>query len=209
MNVAERIHARYVAGRRARVLSRHFSELLPAGARVLDVGCGDGLLAHLIGQRRPDLDVQGVDVLVRGATHIPVGAFDGQTLPHADRSFDAILFADVLHHSADPMQLLREAARVASRAILIKDHLLEGWLARGTLRFMDRVSNARYGVALPYNYWRARQWDEAFAQLGWSVSAWRSQLRLYPWPARLLFERRLHFVARLEPGTASAATGPN
>ena len=32
---------------------------------VLDVGCGDGSLAKLIRDRRPDVQVRGIDVLVR------------------------------------------------------------------------------------------------------------------------------------------------
>jgi len=48
---------------------------------MLDVGCGDGLLAHLMTQKRPDLDLRGIDVLVRDRTHIPVDKFDGQVIP--------------------------------------------------------------------------------------------------------------------------------
>jgi hypothetical protein len=36
---------------------------------------------------------------------------------------------------------------------LIKDHTLNGFLAGLTLRFMDWVGNACYGIALPYHYW--------------------------------------------------------
>ena len=48
MNVLEKIHGSYVHSRRVRVLAREFSALLPAHGRILDVGCGDGLLAALI-----------------------------------------------------------------------------------------------------------------------------------------------------------------
>jgi SAM-dependent methyltransferase len=200
--LVERVHGGYVHGRRVERLLAHLAPLIPPGAALLDVGCGDGLLSHRLAERRPDLSsVSGLDVLVRPDTHIPVAAFDGRTIPHSDKSFDAVVFVDVLHHTDDPMVLLREAARVARTAILIKDHTRDGLLAGPTLRFMDRVGNARYGVSLPYNYWPQRRWMDAFDELDLRVDTWRRNLGLYPLPADLVFGRSLHFVARLVPPT--------
>jgi SAM-dependent methyltransferase len=197
MSLIERIHGEYVHKRRVRVLSEHLANLIPQDARVLDVGCGDGLLAHLILQRRSDLDLQGVDVLVREQTHIPVDGFDGLAIPHADASFDVVMFVDVLHHTQDPMALLREAVRVACKAIIIKDHTRNGFLAGPTLHFLDWVGNARHGVALPYNYWPRQKWQESFDALGLTTAVWTKGLRLYPRPADWFFGRSLHFLTRL------------
>lgn len=193
-------HDRLVYGRRITVLARHLAELLPADATVLDVGSGDGVLARRIMTARPDLAIRGVDVLARPSTHIPVDVFDGVHLPFADREFDATMMVDVLHHASDQDALLRELGRVTRRAVVIKDHLVQGLLAHPTLRFMDWVGNARHGVALPYSYWTPDRWERAFANAGLRVVARRNRLGLYPWPASLLFERTLHFIAVLEPG---------
>jgi SAM-dependent methyltransferase len=197
MTLLESIHGGYVHERRSRALAAHLAELIPPNARVLDVGCGDGLLGGLILEQRPDIDLEGIEVAVRPHTCIPVTAFNGREIPHADASYDAVQFVDVLHHTVDPLVLLREAARVARQAILIKDHLLEGFLAGPTLRYMDRVSNTRHGVNLPFNYWPRCRWLESFAQLGLEVEAWKGQLGMYPWPASLVFGRGLHFIVRL------------
>lgn len=198
MSFLDFAHGRLVHVPRVLVLRDRLSPLLPQGAVVLDVGSGDGLLARELMRARPDLEVRGVDVGVRPEAAIPTEPFDGVHLPYPDGAVDVVMFVDVLHHTADPAVLLAEAARVARRAVVIKDHLREGLLAGARLRFMDWVGNARHHVSLPYNYWTRQRWTEAFAALDLSVGAWHGKLGLYPRPFHLLFEQSLHFVARLD-----------
>ena len=198
MKIVERLHGRHHHNRRLQVLGSRLAALIPEGASVLDVGCGDGLLTREIGESRRDVEMSGVDVMVRKNTHVPVRAFDGQTLPHADGSFDAVMLVDVVHHAEDPVLLLREAARVSRSSILLKDHTLRGLLARPMLAFMDRTSNIRHGVHSPCHYFTPDQWTAAFSELSLEVEVWDANLELYPWGARWLFERSLHFVARLK-----------
>jgi len=198
MSILSHVHGGYVHARRVRILRRCLAELIPQQSSVLDVGCGDGMLGSLITADRPDLQYMGIDVLVRDDTRIPVTPFDGRHIPFADQSWEFVMFVDVLHHTEDPMILLREAARVAKKGVLIKDHLLDAFLAGPRLRFMDTVGNRRHGVALPFNYWRKEQWLSAFRELELLVNSWDGNLRLYPGPADWVFGRSLHFVGRLD-----------
>jgi SAM-dependent methyltransferase len=209
MTVVGKLHSKLVFGRRVRVLGEMLADLVPAGAQsLLDIGCGDGRIARLVGERHPELSLSGIDVLVRPQTWIPVQPFDGATIPLADQSVDVAMFVDVLHHTDDPLVLLREATRVARQAILIKDHCRDGFLAGPTLRFMDWVGNAHHGVVLPYNYWTEARWREALAALNLKIESWTHKLPLYPWPASWLFGRRLHYVARLIPTPAAKGGSP-
>jgi len=208
MSITELVHNCYAYERRIRVLSRHFAEITPKNSRILDVGCGDGLLTQLISQNRPDVTLRGIDTLVRPRTYIPVDLFDGKMIPYDSQSFDGVMFVDVLHHTEEPMCLLREAARVARRIILIKDHTLHGLFAAQTLRFMDQIGNARHGVSLPYNYWPKQRWLDAFETLGLQIGVWTDKLGLYPWPASWFFDRSLHFIAQLYlPGPHTSRDG--
>lgn len=111
--------------------SRMLSEYLDAmaiapTAKVLDIGCGTGLVARAIA-RRPGFagKVTGVDLssyLVAAAKRL--GAADGvgdhldfrtgdvRQLDFPDGSFDALVAHTLLSHVDDPVSVLKEAARV-------------------------------------------------------------------------------------------------
>jgi SAM-dependent methyltransferase len=196
------IHGGYVHNRRVRVLCAELVRLLPTDATILDVGCGDGMLDALMQEQRPDVCIEGIDVLVREDTQIPVQHFDGRHIPFPADSFDVVQFVDVLHHTEDPEVLLREAARVARRYVLLKDHTRNGILARQTLRLMDWVGNARHGVVLPYNYLSRAEWYALMERIGLVPETWKREIPLYPIPVSLIAGRSLQFIARLEKVTS-------
>jgi len=76
-SVVGAIHERLVFDRRTQVLAKSLSLFLPPQATVLDVGCGDGSIDALILERRPDVSIRGIDVLLRPDTKISVDRFDG------------------------------------------------------------------------------------------------------------------------------------
>jgi ubiquinone/menaquinone biosynthesis C-methylase UbiE len=192
------VHNKAVFRRRARVLSAQLAELLPEHGTVLDLGCGNGEIAVAVMQSKPGLRFEGLDVFLRPQVRIPAKQYDGHIIPYEDGSVDWITIVDVLHHTDDPAIVLREAARVACKGVLIKDHLREGFGAAQVLRLMDWVGNKGHDVRLPYNYFSRDEWKWVFDDLGLQVTGWEEQIRLYPFPANLVFGRKLHFVARLE-----------
>lgn len=190
-------HHAIVFGRRTRVIAEALAPLIPRSASVLDIGCGDGTIALQLTAQRRDIAVEGVEFVPRPTCRIPCRRFDGARLPFPDRAFDACLLVDVLHHTKDSAQLLREAARVSRTSILVKDHLNEMPLDRAILGVMDWVGNRPHGVPLTYNYQSLKQWQAQFTACGLQAAQISAKLPLYPMPFSLLFGRRLHFVAQL------------
>lgn len=193
-----RWHHAFVFQRRTRVLAELLAAQIPQGASVLDVGCGEGSIASRIAEMRPDISIQGVEFLVRPGCKIACRSFDGSTLPYPNASFEICLFVDVLHHTQDPVTLLREAVRVTRGFVLLKDHLDESFVDDITLRFMDWVGNRPHGVVLTYNYQSREQWTRHFAMCGLKEETWSPRVPLYPWPFSLVVGRGLHFIALLK-----------
>ena len=82
--------------------------------------------------------------------------------------------------------------------VLIKDHNRNGLLAGARLRLMDWVGNARFGVALPYNYWSERQWHDAWREIGLKPEQTVTRIGLYPKPLDWVFGAKLHFITLLK-----------
>jgi SAM-dependent methyltransferase len=190
------VHRRLVFDRRRERLVEALAAALPeASSHVLDIGCGSGEIGsdlEAVGHR-----VVGVEVLARETCAIPVARFDGRRLPFPDDSFDHAVIVDVLHHTADPVAVLREARRVTTGSVVLKDHFAESARARFTLGVMDWVGNRQFGVGREGAYLSRAQWDEAFVAAGLTVADSSESLDLYPTPVKPLFENGLHFVARL------------
>ena len=193
-----RFHGHFVSPRRVRVLSALLSPLIPSGASVLDIGCGDGAIAALIRRTRSDLSITGVDLSLRPGCEIDAVVYDGKRLPFPDASRDICLFVDVLHHATDMANLLQDACRVARRGVLVKDHLCHTRADRAILTAMDWFGNSTYGFDFPRHYLAADGWRRLFASCGVTATARHDHLRLYPFPFSLVFGRNLHFIAMLE-----------
>src|SRR5258708_11270148 len=192
-----RWHHAFVFERRTRVLAEMLAAQIPQRASVLDIGCGDGTIGSLIAQRRPDISIQGVEILVRPECKIECRVFDGSSVPFPDGSFYVCLFVDVIHHTQDPAILLHEAVRVSRSFVLLKDHLDENIFDDVTLRFMDWVGNRPHGVVLAYNYQGRREWKEHFSKCGLADTNLTTRPQLYPPPLTLLAGRGFHFVSLL------------
>ncbi|MBC8754313.1 class I SAM-dependent methyltransferase [Kordia sp. YSTF-M3] len=120
--------------------------------KLLDIGCGDMTITNSLAEKGNKLTCTGIDIYPNTKNWEHYMEFDGKTLPFENKSYDVVLFSDVLHHDYEHMhQLIKEAKRVAD-FIVIKDHFEYGFFSRSLLQLADIVGNYGYGVSIPKHY---------------------------------------------------------
>lgn len=100
------------------------ADLVPAGARVLDLGCGDGaLLEHLargkgVKARGIELNEANVLACVRRGLSVRQGHLEEGLADYPELSFDDVVLAQTLPFLDDPGFILQEMLRVGRRALV-------------------------------------------------------------------------------------------
>jgi methionine biosynthesis protein MetW len=130
------------------------AELVPAGARVLDLGCGNGELLAYLGRERQcsgyGVEIADENVLAcarRGVNVIQLNLEEGLAM-FEDQSFDIVLQLDTMQHLRNTEKMLRETARVGRVGIVSFPNFAH-WPNR------LRVATGRMPVtkALPYEWY--------------------------------------------------------
>jgi methionine biosynthesis protein MetW len=97
---------------------------VPQGARVLDIGCGDGALLAFLRDTKA-VDARGIDVsaanvasaVARGLS-VMQGDADADLADYPDDAFDMAILSDTLQAMQRPAPVLRELLRIARRAVV-------------------------------------------------------------------------------------------
>jgi len=133
----------------------------PKPERVLEVGCGEGMVLKAFAERWPDVALTGVDIsppalevareLNPTATIHTGNAYD---LQFANNAFDHILCLEVLEHLETLEKAMDELVRVAGGRITISvPH--EPWFRLGNLAVLSHAST--WGNPPDHrNHWRVR-----------------------------------------------------
>lgn len=191
----------------------HRTSRVPCGERVvaslaghlgraqslLDIGCGDGTNTRALAEKIGATNLAGVDVLVRPTATITVTPYDGVHIPFPDRSFEAVSIIDVLHHCAQPLDVLKEAVRVTGRALVIKDHFAFGPLTHRMLYWMDLVGNGKDKIPSPGTYFEPQRWVSMVSEAGGRIASLDWPLKTHDLPWRLVGWPQLQFTALVVP----------
>ena len=120
------------------------ADAVPRGARVLDIGCGDGeLLAYLRDTRNVEgrgIDVSGANVaacMARGLSVVQ-GDADTDLGDYPDGAFDMAILSDTLQAVRSPGAVLNELLRIARRAVVSFPNFGH-WRVRQSLLFGGRM----------------------------------------------------------------------
>ena len=131
------------------------ASLVPAGSRVLDLGCGSGdLLERLAtkGCRGTGVEIDGDAFLASVARGVAVLSLDLDTQldAFADDSYDVVVMSVTLQTTRRPRHVLGEIARIAPAAILSVPNFAY-WRHRSELLLSGRMP---VSAELPYPWYQ-------------------------------------------------------
>ena len=100
------------------------SDLIEKNTRVLDVGCGDGILMEYLKYNK-EIDIRGIEIskdnvqkcLSKGLTVIE-GDAEKDLLQFPDGSFDFVILSQTLQAFLNPEIVIKELLRVGKKAIV-------------------------------------------------------------------------------------------
>jgi ubiquinone/menaquinone biosynthesis C-methylase UbiE len=163
----------------------------PDAVRVLDVGCGTGLVLRELATRLPGAEtLVGIDPALRmvevARSRSGSGRDDGpvfdrgvaEALPYADGSFDLVVSAVSFHHWKDQGAGLKECGRVLAPGGRL---VLTDLFARGLVRYpwhsggRRTVTRRRAGELLDATGFSPPEWHRIYAFIIWAAVASKAE----------------------------------
>ena len=179
------------------------NRMVTDGARVLDVGCGDGALLKMLTETR-EVEGRGIEIRQEGVNRclaqglsVVQGDANHDLRDYPDDAFDFVILSQTVQAMGEPREVLEQLLRVGHRAIVsfpnfghwrvraylavlgrmpVTGALPDTWYDTGNIHLCTIRDFAELCVALEVNVERAVALDRSGKQLNLGQNLWSANL---------------------------------
>jgi len=188
---------------RANRIYSEISGLFNLSDKVLDYGCGNGLVGQLLSDN-DKLFITGCDVVIypNESVNFPILKLEGYNLDVVTNSFEGGYANSVIHHDENVEKVVQEISRVVSHKFVLIEDTLQGNSEIEKNNHSERLFINDYiynrllnksNIPVPGKYKTAEEWSNLFSRYGWRLTkndklGWSSILPAV-FRERLIFSR--------------------
>jgi len=144
------------------VVSR-IEKYLEEGDAILDIGAGTGFISKTLLDRKHN--VTSLDIANKSfVLEVEPIIYDGEKMLFEENAFDKGLLITILHHTPDPVSVLKEAVRVSRNLVIIED-IYKSTFQKYMTYVLDSLFNLEF-LHHPHTNKTDEEWQKLFREVG-------------------------------------------
>lgn len=182
---------RFTTSIRFKLIKSSYSHWLKKGDKILDVGCGNGIITKLV-KNNFEVKIIGADIENYLIYDLPFIKIEGNSLLSIKNKFDVLMLNDVLHHLSKDEQekLIVEALSLAKKVLIFEaEPTLAGKIA-------DIILNKFHynKLNVPLSFREVNDWIKIFKKLNLNYQLIKPKKPFwYPF-SHIAFLLRIHHI---------------
>jgi len=131
------------------------ADMIESGTRVLDAGCGNGMLLDYLWREKQvdargiEISTQGVQACVSSGLSVVQGNVETDLKDYPEDAFDYVILSQTLQAMHEPREVLQQMMRIGKRAIVSLPNFAY-WRLRFYIMFKGRMPVSE---SLPYEWY--------------------------------------------------------